>query len=192
MLSILTVCHYCVALSCTLSIKEIKHTFPKKFETSENCLKLIGQLHVKHHKWLPALYLAFPTIKKRQMNTKLKCVKKIPTIPITWILSAIKISSHAVSIVFTWKDCVSKRVIKYSTVVRKSPRMDNSFSATTRFLWNSTINIRRVIRHKSNEGQFNVYDTYSLASSRSSPQEKQCPNWESANSWSPPEADTLK
>jgi len=33
---------------------------------------------------------------------------------------------------------------------------------------------------------------YSRADSRSSPHEKQCPNCESANSCSPPDADTLK
>lgn len=34
--------------------------------------------------------------------------------------------------------------------------------------------------------------THEIASSRFSPQEKQWPNWESANSWSPPAAATLK
>jgi hypothetical protein len=35
-------------------------------------------------------------------------------------------------------------------------------------------------------------DTDEMASSRFSPQEKQCPNWESANSCKPPAAATLK
>ena len=34
--------------------------------------------------------------------------------------------------------------------------------------------------------------THEMASSRFSPHEKQCPNWESANSCSPPAAATLK
>lgn len=35
---------------------------------------------------------------------------------------------------FCWKLSVSNSFIKYSTVVRKSPRMDSSFKATTMFL----------------------------------------------------------
>ena len=34
----------------------------------------------------------------------------------------------------TWKQSVSNNVIRYSTVVRKSPLIDNSFRAITRFL----------------------------------------------------------
>lgn len=40
----------------------------------------------------------------------------------------------------TWNDSVSRSVIKYSTVVLKSPRIDNSLSAITKFLINSKIN----------------------------------------------------
>lgn len=81
------------------------------------------------------------------------------------ILSWINLSNQAVSIVLSWKLGVSKRVMRYSTVVRKSPRIDNSLRAMTRF---------------------------SRACSLFSPQEKQWPNWESANSWRPPEAATEK
>lgn len=52
----------------------------------------------------------------------------------TCTFSAISRSSQPVSMQFCWKLSVSRSLIKYSTVVRKSPRMDNSFRATTMFL----------------------------------------------------------
>ena len=52
----------------------------------------------------------------------------------TCTFSAISLSSQPVSILFSWKLSVSSNLIRYSTVVRKSPRIDSSFKATTMFL----------------------------------------------------------
>ena len=52
----------------------------------------------------------------------------------TCTFSAISLSSQPVSILFNWKLSVSSSLIRYSTVVRKSPRIDSSFKATTMFL----------------------------------------------------------
>ena len=43
-------------------------------------------------------------------------------------------SSQLVSMVFIWKLSVCSRVMRYSTVVLKSPRIDSSFRASTIFL----------------------------------------------------------
>lgn len=51
-----------------------------------------------------------------------------------WTLSAMSVSSQPVSSSFSWKLLVSSSFIRYSTVVLKSPRIDNSFNATTKFL----------------------------------------------------------
>lgn len=52
----------------------------------------------------------------------------------TCTFSAISLSSQPVSILFNWKLSVSSSLMRYSTVVRKSPRIDSSFNATTIFL----------------------------------------------------------
>ncbi len=49
-------------------------------------------------------------------------------------LSDICLSNQPVSILFSPKMSVSMILTKYSTVVRKSPRIDNSFKAITMFL----------------------------------------------------------
>lgn len=56
----------------------------------------------------------------------------------TCTFSAISLSSQPVSILFNWKLSVSSSLIRYSTVVRKSPRIDSSFNATTIFLGEAT------------------------------------------------------
>jgi len=55
------------------------------------------------------------------------------TLP-TWTFSEMRWSSHAVSQQLCWKLSVSSSFVRNSTVVRKSPRIDSSFSATTMFL----------------------------------------------------------
>lgn len=59
--------------------------------------------------------------------------KKAEQLP-TCTRSAMRWSSHPVSISLFWKLSVSRRFTRYSTVVRKSPRMDSSFKATTMLL----------------------------------------------------------
>lgn len=49
----------------------------------------------------------------------------------TCIFSEINLSSQPVSMLLCWKLSVSRSFMRYSTVVLKSPRIDNSFRATT-------------------------------------------------------------
>mmetsp|Transcript_4601 Transcript_4601/g.13905 ORF Transcript_4601/g.13905 Transcript_4601/m.13905 type:complete len:259 (-) Transcript_4601:1451-2227(-) len=79
--------------------------------------------------------------------------------------SAIRRSSHVVSIRFCWKSSSSSRRTRYSTVVLMSPRMERSLSVSTMAL---------------------------LALSLSSPHAKRCPNCESENSCTPPVEPTEK
>merc|ERR1719239_184041 len=79
--------------------------------------------------------------------------------------AAMSSSSQPVLKLFTWNSFFSRIMTRCSTMVRKSPRMLSSLRATTRF---------------------------SLACSLVSPQLKQCPNWLSAYSCSPPLEATLK
>ena len=48
--------------------------------------------------------------------------------------SAINLSSQPVDILLFWNSSVSRSLIKYSTVVLKSPRIESSFKAITMFL----------------------------------------------------------
>ena len=52
----------------------------------------------------------------------------------TCTFSAMRLSNQLVSMSLFWKLSVSRRLVRYSTVVLKSPRMDSSFKATTMFL----------------------------------------------------------
>lgn len=72
----------------------------------------------------------------------------------TCTFSAISLSSQPVSILFNWKLSVSSSLIRYSTVVRKSPRIDSSFNATTIFLGKATEK-----NYYSNK-YFNVYQSF--------------------------------
>ena len=120
--------------------------------------------------------------------------------------SAMSWSSQPVLIWLLWKCSVSSSVTRNSTVVRKSPRIESSFNASTMFLGRgrgkaekrATI-ILQASRAKGERGEGRGergeregVGTHRLAISRLSPQPKICPNCESANSCSPPVAATLK
>lgn len=96
----------------------------------------VPEFHLKYHDIMNHTTLLAQSAQILGKTTNLYLMYSAKKAPIrnrayTFTFSIINLSSHAVSKWFSRKLLSSSRFTRYSTVVRKSPRIDSSFRAST-------------------------------------------------------------